>query len=160
MIAVIGCGNLNRGDDGVGPTVIGALRSRGLEQSGVRLFDAGVDGMATMFAARGCRSLIIIDAGRSGSEPGAVFEVPGHELEQPHAPALNLHDFRWDHALHAGRRIFRDDFPSDVVVLLVEAASLEFGIGLTPVVARAAAAVANRVEALVAARLAADPAGS
>ena len=37
--------------------------------------------MAAMFAARGCRTLIIVDASRSGSEPGAIFEVPGAELE-------------------------------------------------------------------------------
>ena len=73
----------------------------------VRLLDAGTDGMAVMFAARGCRTLILVDACRSGSEPGAIFEVPGSELAQPYAPGLNLHDFRWDHALYAGRADLR-----------------------------------------------------
>jgi hydrogenase maturation protease len=148
MIAIIGCGNANRTDDGVGPRIIGDLRSRGVERDGVRLFDAGTDGMAAMFAARGCRTLIVIDACRSGAAPGAVFEVPGAVLEQAYAPSLNLHDFRWHHALHAGRMIFRDDFPRDVVVLLIEAESLDFGLGLSPVVAVAAAKVIERVEAL------------
>ena len=109
MIAVIGCGNLNRSDDGVGPEVIANLRSRGLEAYGARLFDAGTDGMAAMFAARGCCTLIIVDASRSGSDPGAIFEVPGEELEQRYQPSLNLHDFRWDHALFAGKKIFREE---------------------------------------------------
>ena len=87
----------------------------------MQLLDAGTDGMAVMFAARGCRSLIVVDACRSGSEPGAIFEVPGAELEQRYQPTLNLHDFRWDHALHAGRAIFGEEFPDDVVVLLIEA---------------------------------------
>ena len=154
MIAVIACGNANRGDDGVGPEVMRALKARTTGGgSDVRLLDAGTDGMAVMFAARGCRSLIVVDACRSGSEPGAIFELPGAELMQPYEPALNLHDFRWDHALHAGRMIFRDDFPSDVVVLLIEAETVELGIGLSAPVFAAVAKVVTRVEDLVQARL-------
>jgi hydrogenase maturation protease len=154
MIAVVGCGNANRRDDGAGPEVIRILRSRDLEArtAGLRLIDAGTDGMAAMFAARGCRFLILVDACRSGSEPGAVFELPGSEVEQRHAPALNLHDFRWDHALYAGRRMFKEDFPDDVVVLLVEAQDVDFGLELSPPASAAARIVADRVEALVRSR--------
>jgi hydrogenase maturation protease len=151
MIVVIACGNPNRSDDGVGQEVVRALRARG-ESDGVRLLDAGTDGMAVIFAARGCRTLIIIDACRSGSEPGAIFEVPGAELEQKYKPSLNLHDFRWDHALHAGRMLLRDEFPTDVTVLLIEAENIGFGVGLSPTVSAAATRVADRVEGLIRAR--------
>jgi hydrogenase maturation protease len=114
--------------------------------------------MAVMFAAKGCSSLIVIDACRSGSEPGAIFEVPGSELEQPYQPALNLHDFRWDHALHAGRAIFKEAFPDDVVVLLIEAESVAFGLGLSPSVSAAVGKVAARVDALIRMRLGAEEA--
>jgi hydrogenase maturation protease len=149
MIAVIGCGNPNRRDDGVGPEIVRLLKARCPPSEGLQLLDAGTDGMAAMFIARGCRSLIIIDACMSGSEPGAVFEVPGHELERPYAPSLTLHDFRWDHALYAGRKIFRDAFPSDVTVVLIEAASVDFGIGLSACVAAAATTVTDRVVTLI-----------
>jgi len=149
-IAVIGCGNLARGDDGVGPRVVRALSQRALgSDPRVRLLDAGTDGMAVMFAARGCRRLIVIDAARSGAPPGAVFEVPGRELENRAAPALTLHDFRWDHALHAGRRLYGEAFPAEVTVLLVEAASTDFSLELSPAVADAVHKVADRVERLV-----------
>lgn len=155
MIAVIGCGNPNRGDDGAGPEVVRALKGGTLgENAGdVRLLDAGTDGMGVMFAAKGCRSLILIDACRSGSEPGAIFEVPGPELASRYQPSLNLHDFRWDHALYAGRAIFGEEFPDDVVVLLIEADNTDFGIGLSPQVQEAAERVAARVESLVRDRL-------
>jgi hydrogenase maturation protease len=154
MIAVIGCGNLNRSDDGAGPELIGALRSRGLEAYGARLLDAGTDGMAAMFAARGCGSLIIVDACQSGSAPGAIFEVPGEALEQRYQPSLNLHDFRWDHALFAGKKIFREEFPSDVIVLLIEAQTVGLGIGLSPPVAAAVVTIADRIERLIQSRAA------
>ncbi len=155
MIVVVGCGNLNRCDDGVGPEIVRALRTRAADEHmrKVRLIDAGTDGMAAMFAARGCRSLIIVDACWSGSQPGAIFEVPGTEVEQRYAPALNLHDFRWDHALYAGRQIFRENFPSDIIVLLIEAETVELGIGLSPAVSAAAEIVAVRVEAIIQSRL-------
>lgn len=153
-IAVIGCGNLARGDDGVGPHVVRALAGRGLgADPRVRLLDAGTDGMAVMFAARGCRTLVIVDAARSGSTPGAVFEVPGSELEHRREPSMTLHDFRWDHALYAGRRLYGEAFPAEVTVLLVEAQDTAFGLGLSRPVAEAAQTVAERVERMVRERL-------
>lgn len=158
MIAVIACGNSNRSDDGAGPEVMRALKAGPLggKTAEVQLLDAGTDGMAVMFAAKGCSSLIVIDACRSGSEPGAIFEVPGSDLEQPYQPALNLHDFRWDHALHAGRAIFKEAFPEDVVVLLIEAESVAFGLGLSPSVSAAVSKVATRIDALIRMRLGAE----
>lgn len=154
MIAVVACGNPNRSDDGAGLAVLQFLKSRDLAQDPfVRLLDAGTDGMAAMFAARGCRTLIIIDACQSGSEPGAIFEVPGSELTQRYAPGLNLHDFRWDHALFAGKAIFRDAFPNDVVVFLIEAQRLDLGLAISEPVAAAASKVADRIGELVLARL-------
>jgi hydrogenase maturation protease len=157
MIAVIGCGNPNRCDDGAGPAVIEALRARGLEQPGVRLFDAGTDGMSVIYAARGCRTLIIVDAASSGSPPGAVFELPGSAINREPQRSFSLHDFRWDHAVFAGRRTYGDQFPTDVVVLLIEAASVALGLGLSAAVSTAVARVADRVDELVSARLAGRP---
>jgi hydrogenase maturation protease len=103
-----------------------------------------------MFAARGCRRLILVDACRSGAEPGAVFEVPGSELVDGDGPPIGTHDFRWDHAIAAGRRIYGDAFPADVTVFLIEAETLGFGVGLAPRVEAAASTVADRIAALLA----------
>jgi hydrogenase maturation protease len=145
--AIIGCGNPNRRDDGAGQEVLRLLAPQiaaGADR--IRLLDAGTDGMAVMFAARGCDSLIIVDACRSGSAAGAIFEVPGAELEQPRVGgSFTLHDFRWDHALHAGRQIFREAFPADVTVYLIEAETVDLGVGLSNEVAAAAAQVASKI---------------
>jgi hydrogenase maturation protease len=189
LIAVIGCGNPARSDDGFGAAVVRRLapledriayglrrtsdsadpslrsfRSLGQEpdspgsarsrRSGPRLVvrDAGTDGMAVMFAARGCSSLIIVDACRSGAAPGALFELPADAVAAPHRPSLTLHDFRWDHALYAGRAMFAAEFPADVTVLLVEAASVAFGVELSPAVAAAVDKAVARIAELLAAR--------
>ncbi len=151
MLAIIGCGNPNRRDDGLGSAVITRLEALAAQRHwpDVRLLDAGLDGMSVMFSARGADALIVIDANASGSEPGAIFEVPGEELAHPHQAAFSLHDFRWDHALHAGRQIFREDFPDDISVYLVEAESLALGLDLTPRVAAAVEPVVARIVARI-----------
>jgi len=159
MLAVIGCGNPNRTDDGVGPEVIARLRQRVLPD-GVALYDAGTDGMAVLYRARGLSKLILVDARQPENTPGAIFEVPGELLEAPHKASLNLHDFRWDNALHAARRIYGEEFPGEVVVFLIEAQSLELGLGLTPAVSEAADIAARRIEQLAVAFAGTHEAGS
>ncbi len=147
MLTIIGCGNLNRSDDGVGIIVVRRLleKIRGKDLKNIQIFDAGTDGMGVMFKARGSDSLIIIDAGNTGSQPGAVFEVPGHELEGKPPDSFNLHDFRWDHALYAGRKIFKQDFPKEITVFLVEAEMLELGLELSDAVLAASDIVVGKI---------------
>ena len=147
MLVIIGCGNPNRSDDGAG--VIAAQRlaaALGPEHAGrVAVHDAGTDGMGVMYKARGASALVVVDACSSGSEPGSVFEVPGEELERPPASSFNLHDFRWNNALFVGRKIFGESFPEDVTVYLIEAASLDLGLTLSPAVERAVATVVGKI---------------
>ncbi len=140
MLSIIGCGNTNRQDDGAGVYVARSLMDvlRERPRDSVRVFDAGTSGMEVMFLARGSDALIIIDANQSGSEPGAIFTVPGEELENMSESSFNLHDFRWDNALYAGRKIYGDEFPAEVTVFLIEAQDLDFGLELSAPVRTAA----------------------
>lgn len=151
MLTIIGCGNLNRSDDAVGVIVAQRLQKFILEHPNpkVRVFDCGTAGMEVMFQARGSSSLVIIDASSTGSEPGAVFKVPGSELEALPEPSYNLHNFRWDHALAAGRKIFKDEFPQDITVYLIEVQNLEFGLEISPKIESAADIVFDELVSLI-----------
>jgi len=155
MLTIIGCGNLNRSDDGVGVLVLQRLQKHLLENpiADVRVFDCGTAGIDVMFQARGSDELIIIDASQTGSEPGAIYEVPGSELAQLPEPSYNLHDFRWDHAIAAGRQIFKDAFPTKVTVYLIEAECLDFGWELSEAVAIAADKVFRLIVTLMSSSL-------
>jgi hydrogenase maturation protease len=151
LLVVIGCGNLNRSDDGAGICVIRRLHQEfaGHLPAHARLFDAGTSGIDVMFQARGAAALIVVDACRSGSDPGAIFTLPADELGTRHEPSYSLHDFRWDHALYAGRRIFGAAFPDDVTAYLIEVGSLDLGLQLTPPVATAVETVGARIAARI-----------
>jgi hydrogenase maturation protease len=156
MLTIIGCGNSNRSDDGVGVRVAQDLaREFGRESSNVRIFDAGTGGFEVMFQARGATELIIIDACRSGAEPGAIFRVPGEELAGNYSPVFTLHDFRWDHAIASGRQIFRETFPKQVSVYLIEARELDLGLELSEPVLIAARKVIDEIAVKVRERVAA-----
>jgi hydrogenase maturation protease len=151
MLTIIGCGNSNRTDDGVGVYVAQQLQKflRENPKENIKIFDAGTGGIEVMFQARGASRLIIIDAGQTGSEAGAIYEVPGAELEREREVNYSLHDFRWDDALFAGRKIFKDDFPKDVSVFLIEAESLDYGLELSPKVKSAADKVIERLRKII-----------
>ncbi|MDJ0729254.1 MAG: hydrogenase maturation protease [Crocosphaera sp.] len=134
MLTVIGCGNLNRCDDAVGVIIAQKLQEifQNKKLANLQIYDCGTAGMEVMFQARGSEKLIIVDACSTDSEPGTIYKVPGNELEELPEPSYSLHDFRWDHALAAGRRIFKEEFPNDVTVYLIEAENLGLGLEISP----------------------------
>ncbi|MFN8441195.1 MAG: hydrogenase maturation protease [Caldilineaceae bacterium] len=134
---IIGCGNLLRGDDGVGPLLIRHLWERDLPAH-VQLADGGTAGMDVAFKMRGAERVILIDACRSGNEPGTLYRLPGEAVEQlPPLDGIHQHAFRWDHALAFARWLLKDEYPKVIQVYLIEIASVEPGIELSPPVAQA-----------------------
>lgn len=131
-VLVIGCGNLLRGDDAAGPELVRRLQTRGLPP-GIRCVDSGTGGVDVVLQIRGVPRVFLVDACTSGSEPGTLFEVPAAEVETlPPPSGLDLHAFRWDHAIALGRRLLGVDYPPDVTAYLIEAAGFEIGASLSP----------------------------
>jgi hydrogenase maturation protease len=145
QVLVIGCGNPLRGDDAAGPVLVRRLWDRGLPE-GVRCADGGTGGMDVVFQMRGVPEVILVDACRTGAEPGAIFEVPGDEVATlPPLAGINLHAFRWDHALAFARWLLREGRPERVSAILIEGATFDVGAALSPAVDRAIDAVVDRL---------------
>ncbi len=131
---VIGCGNLLRGDDAVGPTLIRHLWEQGVPDD-VTLVDGGTAGMDVAFKMRGARAVRLIDASLTDAEPGTVYRVPGEQVESlPPLEGLHSHQFRWDHALSFARWLLGDEYPEDIAVYLIEAGQTDPGAPLSPAV--------------------------
>lgn len=156
-LTIIGCGNTNRQDDGVGPYVIEKLLELGTEaiNSKVSLLDLGTAGIEVMFAARGAGSIIIVDASCCGNAPGTITELCGEtfkdlvetsqKVQSTQVAATNLHSFAWNQALIAGEKIFKEEFPKQITVILIEAESVDFGIGLSATVEKSANEVVSSI---------------
>jgi hydrogenase maturation protease len=142
---IIGCGNILRGDDAVGPILIRHLWEMGLP-AGVHCADGGTGGMDVAFQMRGVPEVILVDACKSGSEAGSIFQVPGEELEHlPPLTGIHSHAFRWDHALAFGRWLLKEEYPKNVTVYLIEGVKFEFGDPLSEPVDRSMKKLANKL---------------
>lgn len=130
---VIGCGNILRGDDAVGPILIRHLWQQGDIPDEVTLVDGGTSGMDVAFKMRAARHVILIDAAATGATPGTQYEIPGSEIEElPELQALHSHSFRWDHALAFAHWLLGPEYPRRVTVFLIEVESCDPGADLTP----------------------------
>ncbi|WP_233151369.1 hydrogenase maturation protease [Mycobacterium lehmannii] len=145
-VLIVGCGNLLRGDDGVGPILVRHLWERGVPE-GARLVDGGTAGMDVAFQMRGAQRVVIVDASATGAAPGTIYRVPGDELaELPPLQGLHTHSFRWDHAIAFARWALADACPADITVFLIEAENVALGADLSPSVTTAMESVIAIVE--------------
>lgn len=147
-VLIVGCGNLLRGDDGVGPIMVRHLWERGVPQ-GVRLVDGGTAGMDVAFQMRGAQRVVIVDASATGAAPGTIYRVPADELAQlPPLEGLHTHSFRWDHAIAFARWALADECPTDITAFLIEASDVGFGAELSAPVTAAMEKVMTMIDAV------------
>ena len=142
-VVVIGVGNPDRGDDGVGPEVL--TRVEGRLPVGTRLARlAGDDPAAIMEAWRGAARAIVVDAMVSGSTPGTVRRVEAGEGPLPADVGLaSTHALGAAAAIELARVLGR--LPARLILYGVEGKDFTTGAGLSPTVAAAVAGVADRV---------------
>jgi len=130
-VLVVGCGNLLRGDDGVGPVLVRHLWELGVPD-GAQIVDGGTAGMDTAFRMRGAGRVVIVDAAATGATPGTVYRVPGEEFaELPPLQGLHTHSFRWDHAIAFARWALGEACPDDITVFLIEVSGIDYGADLS-----------------------------
>jgi hydrogenase maturation protease len=150
---VIGVGNLDRGDDGLGPAAARLLRER-VEAARWRpgfaapeIIEHGRDVASLILARARAQRLILIDACVSGSPPGTIhrFDVSAAGMPPRLLPGSchSSHGFGLAAALELARALGR--LPPRSVVYAVEACSFAAGTPLSPALVGAAAEVARRV---------------
>ena len=132
---LVGVGNPLRGDDGVGPWIVGAVRDA-VSGTNLRVVDAqDVPENFVPGIARGdCRNVVFIDAVAADGPPGTV--VFGPLAGFPEAESFTTHKL----ALSLSRK-FLEAAGKKVFLLGIVPAGLDFGEGLTAEIRRTAAAL-------------------
>lgn len=151
---VVGCGNVLRGDDGVGIAAVRLLRQRLCrEDQAVRwpgwqlvVVEVGGPGVELLDLLAGAEVALIVDAIAAGAPPGTIHRLAGGALaaggEQQH---LSSHAGGLATALALGRALFPEQWPGMVAVLGVEPATVRLGDALSPPVAAALPALIARL---------------
>lgn len=141
-VLVIGAGNEWRGDDAAGVVVARRLGRRPVPN--VDVIEAPGDSGGLIDAWRGHQALILIDAMRSSSPPGAVHRLDVSAEGVPARFGLHsTHAAGVAEAIEIARALRR--LPSKAVVYGIEGARYEAGAALSPAVE---AAVPEVIEAV------------
>ena len=160
-VLVVGVGNPDRGDDGVGPMVARQLREWALPEAVI--MERSGDALALMEDWAGHEAVVLVDAAAApggvagrGTVPGRVHRID--LLEDALPPGLSLsstHALGVAEAVGLARALGR--LPGCLIAYAVEGENFAPGAGLSPAVAAAAEGVVARVADEVR-QLAKDPA--
>jgi hydrogenase maturation protease len=139
---VVGIGNLDRGDDGVGPAV--ARRLCGRLPASVKILERSGDALALLNDWERCSLAVVIDASSPMTEPGRIrrLDLTQNPLSLAFAPASS-HAFGLAETIELARSLQRP--PSCLVAYLVEGEKFAAGAPLSPMVVKAVEAVVERI---------------
>lgn len=130
-MAVVGLGNLIRGDDGVGVHAIRMLSADSTLPCDLQIIEGGTLGLDLLFGLRGVSHLLALDAVDSGASPGTLLRFVNEELSSlPISKSVHLLGF----ADLLGAMSLLEDAPREVVLLGIQPESIDWRVTLSPVV--------------------------
>lgn len=142
---VVGVGNRDRGDDGVGPRVVDAVRVR-LAHVATYLAHGDLSDLVMRWEPE--QQVIVVDAIVSGRPPGSIVEVNAVEEHlQIDSGLLSSHGVGLAEAVELARVL--DRLPATLTIIGVEAEQFEHLGEIGTDVASAIDEVVDRIEALI-----------
>ena len=139
---VVGIGNLDRGDDGVGRLV--ARKLVGAMPDDVEVIEHDGETASLLDRIEGVQAAYLVDACVSGAPSGTVRRIDIHAEPLPGLQfGLSTHGFGLAEAIALGDALGR--LPARCVIFAVEAGTVETGATLSPAVMDAVETVAAAV---------------
>ena len=143
---VIGIGNPERGDDGVGPFVVACLEQGRLAGGGTLCLQG--DPAELLAAWEGRQRVIVVDACASGAEPGAIHRFNAATTALPEGfGAVSTHGFGLGAAIELARAM--DCLPLALTVYGIEAESFDAGAPLSHPVKAAAETLVQEITHMI-----------
>ncbi len=141
-VLVVGIGNPDRGDDGLGPAVTHLLRDRA--PPGVRVIERNGDLLALIDEWEGVATVVIVDAAAPTKCPGQVQRLDLTGAPLPVGLTVgSTHALGVAEAVELARILGR--LPRRLVAYLVEGERFDTGPPLSPAVRKAVEEVARRI---------------
>lgn len=129
-LLVLGLGNVLLEDDGVGGAAISLLLDRFDVPRGVRVLDGGTLGLSLLPYLDIADAVILVDAVKTEAAPGTIVRLDGDDVMPAVVTRLSPHQVGVADLLDGARWLER--YPRRVVLLGVVPASIDLGVGLSP----------------------------
>jgi hydrogenase maturation protease len=126
---VIGLGNPLMGDDGIGIAALERLRAAWHVPEGVELVDGGTWGMNLLPVIEDAAEVLLIDAIKTGAEPGTEVVIPRARLPRYLATKISPHEVDLRDVLALAE--LRGTLPAETVAVGLEPAAVEMSTELS-----------------------------
>ncbi|MEU5439909.1 hydrogenase maturation protease [Streptomyces griseofuscus] len=145
-VVVIGVGNPLRGDDGVGPATVEALRGRVPDDTALTVSDGEPARMLDLW--RGADTVVVVEAVRTRpARPGELHTLTAADAASRTAATASTHALGLGECLALAEALGR--LPQRLVVHAMEVADVELGAPLSEAVRSALPELIERVAASV-----------
>lgn len=138
---VIGVGNRMRSDDAAGPVVIDRLQDRLPRE--VHLVESIGDPVSLLGWWQSASLAVVVDAVKTGSKPGTVFQFNGHDSLPSAFFRQSTHLVGLADAVQMARTLGR--MPGVLVLFGIEAQTMDYGEELSPAVVAALDGVVDSI---------------
>lgn len=133
-VLVVGLGNPLMRDEGIGLAVVQCLEKMSAEFPNVEFIEAGTSLMAALHRMVGRHKVVFVDCAVMGTPPGTIRRFMPNEVRSVKRLAgLSLHEGDLCAALELSQQL--GECPNSVVIFGIEPERMEWGEGLSPVVA-------------------------
>jgi hydrogenase maturation protease len=139
---VIGIGNDYAQDDAAGLLVTRKLKEEARDN--ITIIESEGDGASLIEAWKGTSSAIVVDAVRSGAEPGRIHRFDAHQKPLPAQPFRgSTHAFGLYEAVELARSL--NELPQRLIVYGIEGQNFTAGIKVSGAITQAVAIVTRSV---------------
>ena len=152
-VVVAGVGQTLRRDDGAGPAAVRCWREKfpaTAARDEVRVEIEDLPGLALLDTLAGCDAAVVVDAVRSGAGPGTLHVIEENGAEPFGPGAGSAHGWGVAETIALGRRLFPERLPPRLVLIGIEAGSVDPGESLSPAVRQALPEASRLIEQQVA----------
>jgi hydrogenase maturation protease len=126
---VLGVGNILLTDEGVGVRVVEAFQQRYVIPEGVDVLDGGTAGMDLLDALSSRSHIVIVDAVRTGAEPGTIVRLAGVDVPALFSNRISPHQLGISDVLAILRLV--DQEPEHIALIGIVPFDLELGLALS-----------------------------
>ncbi len=144
---VIGLGNPLMGDDGIGLVVLEQLAAQTFAPP-VEFVDGGTWGLALLPDVERAGALLLLDAVQSAGEPGTIYVLGAQDIPRFLAAKVSPHQIDVRELLALAE--LRGALPSELRVVGVQPAAVDYGGGLSPAVSAVVDGMVSAAHAVLA----------
>jgi hydrogenase maturation protease len=134
-LVVIGLGQELRGDDAVGIEIVRLWQAKHPHtyDAAMRVELSPLPGLELLDLLEGAQAAVLVDAVQ-GPHPGTVHVVDRHQLASFGCDAASAHGWGAAETLELAAQVDSDILPSQILFLLIEAATVELGVPMSQAV--------------------------